>query len=79
MRILTGKGFRVAVCPWKDLEGTGALVDFAAANRTDRLAGVLATSWCDSSPVARYLLDGEGDPEDTPVLVAESFKRAMGG
>ncbi len=78
--IFTGRGLRTVVCPWKDLPAAEALVSFAAAHRNERLLGVLATSWCDSGRVARYLLEGVGDPsnkEDVPAMVGECFKRAM--
>jgi len=78
--IFTGKGFRTVVCPWKKMAAAEALAGFAAANRSDNLLGVLATSWCDSGSVARCLVEGTGDPsneKDTPAMVGECFKRVM--
>jgi len=60
------------------MEATEALLKFAAANRTEKLLGVLATSWCDSGGVARYLVEGAADVDEVAKLVGESFKRAMG-
>lgn len=71
--IFTDKGFRMVVCPWKEVENTEALVRFAAANRSDRLLGVLTTTWCDGGAVARYLVEGDA----IPPLVGESFRMAM--
>jgi len=76
----TGRGFRTVVCPWKEMIATEALVRFAAANRSESLLGVLATSWCDSGRVARYLVEGVGDPadeDDTAAKVGECCKRVM--
>ena len=77
--IFTGKGFRTVVCPWKKLEATEALLAFAAAHASERLQGVLATSWCDAGMVARCLLAEDGEVSETARLVGESFQRAMRG
>ncbi|MBN1579425.1 MAG: family 20 glycosylhydrolase [Anaerolineae bacterium] len=71
------QGFRMVVCPWKNPISARLLLDDAAAHRSDKLLGVLATSWCDSGAVARYLCDGDVEVEETPRLVGESFKLAM--
>ncbi len=71
------KGFRLVVCPWKELKATKALVRYASDNRTEKLRGVLQTSWCNSGMVARYLCDGDDQVEETPRLVGTSFKWAM--
>jgi hypothetical protein len=71
------KGFRSVVCPWKELKATQSLLRYASSNRTEKLLGVLQTSWCDSGMVARYLCDGDDKVDDTPKLVGECFKLAM--
>ncbi|MBN1139404.1 MAG: family 20 glycosylhydrolase, partial [Anaerolineae bacterium] len=70
-------GFRLVVCPWKNLKAVRLLLDDVAAQRSDKLLGVLSTSWCDSGAVARYLCDADSSVEETPRLVGESFKLAM--
>jgi hypothetical protein len=73
----TTKGFRLTVCPWKELKATEAFLRYALNNRTEKLLGVLQTSWCDSGMVARYLCNIDAMIEGTPKLVGDSFKRAM--
>lgn len=79
--LFTGKGFRMVVCPWKDIEATEALVSFAFApsggEPNERVLGTLCTSWCDSGEVARYLVDGDASVSETARDASESFKRAM--
>jgi hypothetical protein len=75
--ILTGKGFRMVVCPWKTVEATEALLGRAFARDDERVLGTLATSWCDSGEVARYLVESDDTVGETARLVGESFKRAM--
>ena len=75
--IFTGKGFRMVVCPWKDVEAAEALVGSALREPNERVLGTLATSWCDSGEVARYLVDSDGSVSETARLASESFKRAM--
>lgn len=70
------KGFRLLACPWRNLEATRLLLDYTSAQRSDRVLGVLQTSWCDSGSVARYLL-GDERVDETPRLVGQSFKLAM--
>ena len=77
IEIFASKGFRVLVCPWKDLDATDAFIRFAIGRQGGKPIGVLATSWCDSGAVARYLVDAEASVEETPRLVGESFKLAM--
>jgi hypothetical protein len=71
------QGFRLVVCPWKNLKAARLLLDDAAAHRSQNLLGVLVTSWCDAGAVARYLCDEDALPDETPRLVGESFKLAM--
>jgi hypothetical protein len=71
------QGFRLVVCPWRNPKATELLLDDAAAQRSENLLGVLATSWCDSGAVARYLCDGDTSVEETPRQVGEAFKQAM--
>lgn len=73
----TGKGFRMVVCPWREIDATNALLDFAEKNRNEKLLGVLQTSWCNSGEVARYLCDGDTTVSEIPKLVGQSFKRSM--
>jgi hypothetical protein len=75
--VFADKGFRLVVCPWKELKATEAFLKYASDNRTEKLLGVLQTSWCDSGMVARYLCDADDEVDDTPKLVGESFKLAM--
>ena len=77
VRIFTERGFRTLVCPWRKMEATRALLNVAAEHRTENLLGVLATSWCDSGAVARYLVEGDTEVAEVAKLVGESFKRAM--
>jgi len=71
------KGLRLVVCPWRNLKATEALLRYASDNRTEKLLGVLQTSWCDSGMVARYLCNVGNEIEDTPKLVGDSFELAM--
>ncbi len=71
---LTGKGFRTVVCPWRDVKATRALLDFAGRFHSDKLLGVLQTSWCGAGSLCRALL-GEPVTEDKYAAeVAASFK-----
>jgi hypothetical protein len=73
IQIFVNKGFKIVICPWKNLEATKAFLEFAAKNNDKKILGVLQTSWCDSGAIARYLLN----IEDVPKLVLESFKFSM--
>ena len=53
---LTGKGFRTVVCPWRNVEATNALLAYAGTVRSEKLSGVLQTSWCDSGDLSRAIL-----------------------
>ncbi len=79
--IFTGKGFRTVVCPWKDVEAAEALVGFMVEHRgrksNDKMLGVLATSWCSSGEVARYLVEHDESVSETPRLVGDTFRRVM--
>ncbi len=70
-------GFRLVTGPWKEMKGTEALLKYTSENKSDKLLGVLQTSWCDAGMVARYLCDGDTEVGDIPKLVGESFKRVM--
>jgi len=71
---LTARGFRVVVCPWKDPKATESLLACAARNKSERLLGVLQTSWCNPGNVCRSIL-GAGEPQDdTSRGVAASFE-----
>jgi hypothetical protein len=72
----TEHGFQTIACPWKDMQATEALLNYASRQQTNKLIGVLATSWCDSGAVARHLC-GDASVDGIPRLVGESFKRAM--
>ena len=71
---LTGKGFRTVVCPWRDVKATRALLDYAGTVRTDKLLGVLQTSWYASNRICRALLDAPGCGDEEARQVAASFK-----
>lgn len=73
----SGKGFRLVVCPWRDLEATKALLNYISDNPTEKCLGFLQTSWCDSGAVARYLCDNDSQVDEIPRQVGESFKWAM--
>ena len=73
----TGKGFRMVVCPWRELKATEALLRYASENSTEEFLGVLQTSWCDSGMVARYLCDPDAGVDEIPKLAGESFKLSM--
>ena len=70
----TGKGFRTVVCPWREVKATRALVEFAATVRSDKVLGVLQTSWCNSGKVCRALLGETADGDASAAQVAESFR-----
>ena len=71
------KGFRSVVCPWRELKATEALLRYASEHGTEKLLGVLQTSWCNSGMVARYLCNADVSVDDIPKLAGESFKRSM--
>jgi len=63
-RTFVRKGFRVLVCPWKELHGTNALIDAALTIDSPKMAGVLFTTW--SGKVVPDLLPAlldRGDPK----------------
>lgn len=70
-------GFRLTVGPWKEMKATEALLKYASENKSEKLLGVLQTSWCNSGMLARYLCDGDTDVDDIPKQVGDSFKRVM--
>ena len=69
-------GFRTIACPWKDMQATEAFLHYARTQDTNKLLGVLVTSWCDSGAVARYLC-GDTGVDGVPRLVGKSFRKAM--
>ena len=71
---LTGKGFRIVVCPWREVKATKALLTFAGKERSDRMLGVLQTSWCNSGNVCRALLGEAASDDEYARQVAASFK-----
>ena len=73
----SSKGFRVIACPWKELDATEAFIKFTADHKDEKVMGMLATSWCNSGMVARYLCDGDDTVDETAKKVGESFKLAM--
>jgi len=70
-------GFRHVVCPWHSTDATEAFLQYAEANRTEKLLGVLQTSWCRPRAVAEYLLQPSTDADEKVRGVGESFKYAM--
>ncbi len=72
--LLTGKGFRTVVCPWRDVDATNALLAAAEAERSARLLGILQTSWCDSGELCRAILQETTVPNGAPVEVAASIE-----
>ena len=75
--IFSSKGFRLVVCPWREMKATEALLRYASENRSDKLLGILQVSWCNSGMLAHYLCDGDTNVDDIPKQVGESFKRVM--
>ena len=75
---LTGKGFRTVVCPWRDVKATQALLAFAEKNRSDKMLGVLQTSWCNAGNVCRILLGERVEGDKYAPEVADSFKVVAG-
>jgi hypothetical protein len=73
----TGKGFRVLACPWKGLEAAQTFLGYAAGHvaAPGSLLGTLLTTWCDSSDIARYLLEGRRREESRIVEWCETFDR----
>lgn len=71
---LTGKGFRTVVCPWREVKATQALLAFAEKVRSDKMLGVLQTSWCNSGNVCRALLGEAVSGDEYAPQVAASFK-----
>ncbi len=74
----TGHGFRVVVCPWRNLRAAELLLASARADRAAPVWGVLATSWRDSGEVARYLCDNDDSVSETAKQVGEVFKAIWG-
>jgi hypothetical protein len=74
---IISKGFQVIICPWKEPKATELFLRFAAKNKNKKLIGVLATTWCNSGEVARYLCNGDTNVSETARLAGESFKSAM--
>jgi len=72
----TEKGFRVLACPWRNTRAADLFLNNAVALNTDKMLGVLSTSWCDPGALARYLC-GDESVEGTPRQVGEVFKLAM--
>lgn len=70
------KGFRVVAGPWRNATAADLFLSDAARQTSDKMLGVLSTSWCDSGAVARYLC-GDASIEGTPQQVGEVFKLAM--
>ena len=77
--LLTGRGFRTVVSPWRDVEATRALLAAAEEAQSDRLMGVLQTSWCDSGEVCRAILNETAVPDGTPAEVAASIEAVAAG
>ncbi len=78
---LVDKGFRVLVCPWKDPVASQKLAMAGAAVHSDRMLGILYTTW--SPSVATKLagaLRGEitDSGDDAIVGVAHSIRRTIG-
>lgn len=77
MPLFLDKGFRVVACPWKEIEATEAFLEYVSEFDSEGFLGVLATTWSDSGPVARFLLDLESEPDEKSQKVGNSFIRAM--
>ncbi len=76
------QGFPVVACPWRYVAHTQQFLDDAASyaagkdSASNKVLGVLQTSWCDAGALARYLL-GDDSIEGVARLVGESFRVAM--
>jgi len=71
------KGFPVVAGPYSNMKATETLLKYVSENQSEKLLGMLQTTWCDAGAVARYLCDADADVEGTPKLVGDSFKRVM--
>ena len=71
---LTGKGFRTVVCPWRTAQATQALLDFAWKMRSDKVLGVLQTTWCNSGNLCRALRGEAVSGDENVPKVIESIK-----
>lgn len=74
--IFTEKGFRFVIGPWRNIEATKVLLQYAKAKKSEKLLGVLQTSWCNPGALARYLC-GDESIDGVPRMVGESFKVVM--
>lgn len=72
----TGKGFRTVACPWRNRRAAELFLNDVAALRSDKMLGVMSTSWCDPGALARYLC-GDDSVDGTPRQVGEVFKFVM--
>jgi hypothetical protein len=71
---LTGKGFRTVVCPWREAKATKALLAFAGKVCSEKMLGVLQTSWCNSGNVCRALSGQAVSNDEFAPQVAASFR-----
>jgi len=71
---LLDKGFRTVVCPWKEVNATKALLSYAGKVRSDKLLGVLQTTWQSSGNICRALLDKTVSDDSNAQQVAASFR-----
>jgi hypothetical protein len=70
----TNKGFRTVVCPWREVDATRSFVAYAGKVRSDKILGVLQTSWCNSGNLCRALLGQAVSGDEHAPQVAGSFK-----
>lgn len=57
--IFAEKGFEMFLSPWKSPENAAAFIKYAAEHDKGHIRGVLATTWCNSGELARYMMNGD--------------------
>lgn len=57
--LFADKGFEMFISPWNNAENAKRFIEYAAAHDRGHIRGVLATTWCNSGELARYMMKGE--------------------
>jgi len=65
------KGFRVLATPWKNLKATKSFIEYARKNKTDKMLGILFTTWVGAQDMCPALL-GEGDQSKFDKMAVEA-------
>jgi hypothetical protein len=80
IRYFQEKGFRVWPSPWHDLKAAEALLACSQRGATDKMIGLLCTTWMSDPAMLRAIL-GEGDSSKLPknaVEAAATLRACMG-